>query len=87
MACFNCYKFIWKGKIRQFFIILFYVLTFFCLVSWEFTAIAQTIDVDTRYLVYQKVDDPQLYQITSNIAQVAFLAMFALCSATMYHID
>ena len=87
MACYNCYKFIWKGKIHQTFIVLFYVLTLFCLGSWLFTAIAQTVDTDTRYLVYQKIDDPESYQVATNIAQVAFLTLFALCSATMYHID
>ena len=40
IACYNVYKFIYKAKIRQFFIIVFYVLALFCLVSWEVTAVA-----------------------------------------------
>ena len=39
-SCCNIYNFIYKAKIRQFFIILFYILTMFCLVSWEVTAVA-----------------------------------------------
>ena len=87
MACYNCYKFIWRGGIHQAFIVLFYILTIFCLGCWLYTAIAQACDVDTRYLVYQKIDDPEPYQVATDISQVAFLALFALCSATMYHID
>ena len=40
MAMYNCIMFVWKKKIRRFFIILFYILVFFCLLSWEITAIA-----------------------------------------------
>ena len=64
MACYNFYKYIWKGKIRQSYILLFYVMTFFCLISWESTAIFQTIEVDSRYLVYQRLDKPAPCQVT-----------------------
>ena len=87
IACYNVYKFIYKAKIRQFFIIVFYVLALFCLVSWEVTAVAQTIDPDTRYLVFQENDHPSFYHVTADFSQGAFLVLFALGSVTMYHLD
>ena len=68
MALFNCYMFIWKGKIRQLFIILFYVLTFFCLVSWEISSIAYVIKPTARLGVYQMIDNPTYYQVIFDIS-------------------
>ena len=39
MAGYNCVFFICKAKIRHTFIILFYLLAFFCLVTWLITAV------------------------------------------------
>ena len=69
MSGYNCVKFVIRSTaIRHFFITVFYLLTFFCLVSWEITAIAQVIDPDTRYLVFQKLDNPQYYHVAADIS-------------------
>ena len=39
-ALYNVVAFIWQGKIRVFFVMCFYALTLFCLVSWLITSIA-----------------------------------------------
>lgn len=87
MASYNCVQFICRAKIRHSFIILFYLLTFFCLTSWLITCIKQMISPDARYLVFQSIDAPEYYNDTANISQVAFLCLFALICATMYQID
>lgn len=88
LSAYNCVWFVARRPAaRHSYIVLFYCLTFFCLVSWEITAIAQISDVDTEYLVFQRLDDPEYYHITADISQAAFLALFTLVSATMYHID
>ena len=46
-----------------------------------------TCSVHTRYLVYQRKHNPEFYHVTADISQVAFLALFALVSATMFHLD
>ena len=51
-AVYNIIKFVIIGKIRRIFIVVFYKLTLFCLISWETTAIAQTVDPTTQYLVF-----------------------------------
>ena len=40
LALYNCISFVRKPDMRRSFIIIFYILVFFCLISWEFTAIA-----------------------------------------------
>lgn len=65
----------------------FYVLAIFCLTSWCVTAMAQTIEPRTRYLVFQLIDDPKYFHITADLSQVSFVALFALVSATVFQID
>ena len=84
MALYNVIFFICKAKIRHTFIMLFYLLAFFCLVTWELTAVKQIIEPDSRYLVFQKIDEPNAYNDAANISQFAFCGLFALISATMY---
>jgi len=79
--------FVWKKEIRRCFIILFYLLVFYCLVSWEITAILSTIYPETRYLVYQLEKNPSFMHVEADISQIAFLALFALVSATIFHLD
>ena len=86
-AIYNFVRFVMFGKIYRGFIIIFYLLVLFCLASWEITAIAQAVNIDTRYLVFQKLDNPSYYQVTADISQTTFIGLFALVSATMYHID
>lgn len=87
VALYNSIFFMCKAKIRHTFIVLFYLLAFFCLFSWLITAIKQTISPDARYLVFQSIDEPEYYNDTANISQAAFLGLFGLISATMYQID
>ena len=87
MTLYNVIFFIFKAKIRNTFIILFYILVIICLVCWEITAVQQTVNPDARYLVFQKIDFPEYFNVTANISQMAFLALFALITATIYQID
>ena len=58
----------YKQRIRQCFILLFYALVMTCLISWEVTSLAQMFDPDTNYLVYQLIDSPEHFHVSSNIA-------------------
>ena len=40
LAVYNCITFVWRGNVRTNFIVLFYAISFFCLINWEITAIA-----------------------------------------------
>ena len=83
----NFVRYVCRGMIRRCFIISFYLLVLFCLVSWLITSVAQAYDPDTRYLVFQKIDDPKFYHVISDMSQAAFLALFMLVSATMFHLS
>jgi len=67
-SLFNLFKFVVKGEIRHFFIIVFYLLAMFCLASWEVTAIAQTINPEIRYLVFQLRDGPKYFHVTADLS-------------------
>lgn len=65
---YNLYKFMAHAQMRNFFTIMFYVLVFFCLASWAITAVAQTVDPTTRYLVYQLRDNPKYFHDTADLS-------------------
>ena len=52
LATYNCLKFVWRREIRSTFTILFYVLVFICLVSWEITAIYYSISPNYEFDVF-----------------------------------
>ena len=87
LACYNFFKFVVFGTARSVFIIFFYVLVLFCLLSWEGNAIKEVVDPDGRQFVFQMLDDPNYFHISVDVSQIASLALFALICATMYHIN
>jgi len=68
VAIHNIVRYIYMNKMTHFFILAFYILALICLVAYEITAIAQSIKPTTRYLVFQKLDDPEWYHITADFA-------------------
>lgn len=70
-AVHNLVRYVIILKVNQFFIVAFYVLALFCLTAWFITAVAQSYEPRTRYLVFQLIDDPKYFHITADLAQSA----------------
>jgi len=86
-ALHNIVKYLCIEKINHYFIITFYFLAIFCLVAWFVTAVTQVVQPRIRYLVFQKLDNPTYFHIAADLSNTAFIALFALVSATVYHLD
>ena len=86
-ALHNTVKYLCIEKINHYFIIAFYFLAIFCLVAWFVTAVTQVVRPRIRYLVFQKLDKPTYFHIAADLSNTAFIALFALVSATVYHLD
>ena len=86
-ALHNVIRYILTAEIRKFYIVAYYAIAIPTLLFWMLFAGVQTKEPETRYLVYQLVDDPRWFHICADISMNCYFALFALVTAMIYQID
>ena len=84
---YNVIRYLTIAKIRNFYLITFYVISIICLICWAITAIANMIDPMLKTVVYQARDDHNFVNVIADICLSFWYILFALVSVMIFHLD
>ena len=74
-------------EVRKGLIILFYVICLIDMVTLLISIIHRIIYVDEKYLVYQRVSDPNWGNKANSLNNISRLFLYSLLCCTIFHVD